>query len=434
MDIDILVDLFLKKNERAINTMHFTYMHDNNALSIKSLNEELKDELKTGYICFINKQYPMDELDPYLFYIANAYCKSKSIPKIKHKIDYSCPACLYLGKSNILFYTNGFFKCDLCKEALITETDHKKTLLFKSFYVHNKSGYHCADCDRFIPQPFDNSSIISCPYFDCCFVGNIDSLRKMNHPTLKSNPENLTPDNSLKDLATSNEASVVCKMEIEEDISYKIKILRDTIESQSNSVPYNSSDFTVKHKFFIYQAFDNFIKKYPIDMVDYLLNESRSGGFQHKIFQEYIRLLEESMPFSFKRKNKNYVINSLLDNQMGLFDGISIFDAVVTDNLRIKNNTKEFYIGGRKANIAKPYYIGKLLNIVNKKTKVPLIDNVLEYSFSNIKMTGILPGTEVTVTHLRVPPHYQMGGMVYVNRIRKKIIDRAKLTINNVDL
>jgi hypothetical protein len=112
-----------------------------------------------------------------------------------------------------------------------------------------------------------------------------------------------------------------------------------------------------------------------------------------------------------------------------LFDGISIFDGVVTDKLSIKNGTKEFYIGGRKATYAKPFYIGKLLNVIETKTKNTLIHLVKEYSFSRIRMQGIAPGTLVTVTHLRVPPHYQMGGMVYVNRVRKKIVDRAKLLL-----
>jgi hypothetical protein len=54
---------------------------------------------------------------------------------------------------------------------------------------------------------------------------------------------------------------------------------------------------------------------------------------------------------------------------------------------------------------------------------------VKDYSFSKIRVQDIEPGTPVTVTHLRVPPHYQMGGMAYVNRIRKKIVERAKAMI-----
>ena len=56
--------------------------------------------------------------------------------------------------------------------------------------------------------------------------------------------------------------------------------------------------------------------------------------------------------------------------------------------------------------------------------------HVKDYSFSKIRMQDISPGMEVIVTHLRVPPHYQMGGMVYINRIRKKIVDKSLLILN----
>lgn len=58
------------------------------------------------------------------------------------------------------------------------------------------------------------------------------------------------------------------------------------------------------------------------------------------------------------------------------------------------------------------------------------MDRVVDYSFSKIKVRDIDPGTEVIVTHLRIPPHYQMGGMVYINRIKDKIVERAKNVLN----
>jgi hypothetical protein len=118
-----------------------------------------------------------------------------------------------------------------------------------------------------------------------------------------------------------------------------------------------------------------------------------------------------------------------MDANLGIFDEISIFDGIVNDKLVIKNETKDFYIGGRKSTYAKPYYIGKLLNIIERGSKKTLLSNVKEYTFSKIYMQDIRPGTLVTVTHLRVPPHYQMGGMTYVNRIRKKIVERARSII-----
>jgi hypothetical protein len=130
-------------------------------------------------------------------------------------------------------------------------------------------------------------------------------------------------------------------------------------------------------------------------------------------------------------KNRKPVkIDTLMDVNLGIFDEISIFEGFVNEKLVIKNGTKDFYIGGRKGTYAKPYYIGKLLNVIEQETKTPLLSNVREYTFSKIYMQDVKPGTLVTVTHLRVPPHYQMGGMAYVNRVRKKIVERARLLVN----
>lgn len=435
--IDSIIEAFLKKHEQGIVTMHRIYFHNDNQLSIRSLLVELMEELRTGCVTFFNKEdASMDELDAYLFYIVNAFCKKKAAPQVKRKTEYLCPGCLFLSKENLVSMVNKFFRCDDCEAELHQTTDPKKLAFYRTFFKHYKTGYHCEDCERFIPHPIDDSPQVSCPYYDCAFVGPWTSLRRMHHPTSQSNVEMLTLDvakdggRSLKDNISSNELDAHSRLEMKEEIDAKIKLLSDVIDYQSNNVHYSSSDFTIKHKYLAYQAFKILLKKYPTEMIDYLLNSSRSGGFQHKAFQEYIRLLEEAFPFTFKKNNKLFKVESLLDDNLNLFDGISDFEAFVSDKLDIKNNTKEFYIGGRKAAYTKPYYIGKLLSVSEKATKLPLNDHVIEYSFSKIKMRDITPGTEVIVTHLRIPPHYEMGGMVYVNRVRKKIVERANFLLN----
>lgn len=435
LDVDSLIALFLKEHEQGIITLHKTYFHNDDQLSIKALIVELIDELKTGCVCFLNKEDPQQDLGSYLFYIANAFCKKKSYFSVKKKTEYLCPGCLTLNKQNVI-ELNNVFNCNLCAEELKSLNDPKKIMFFKTFAVHNKHGYRCDDCDRFLPHPLDNSLNIICPYFDCCYVGSWSSLKRMNHPTTSSNPEKLILDSSKNDVSFKNNIVArnidpIAKMEVEEDFNKKISILKDVIESQINSVIYSSSEFTIKHKICCYQAFSNLLERQPLEMMSYLLDNSRTGGFQQKIFQEYISLLEKSLPYSFKKNNKIYKVESLLDEQLSLFDGISVFNAIVSDKLEVKNNTKEFYIGGRKASYTKPFYIGKLLSIYNVSNNENLMNNVEEYGFSKIKLSDIVPGTEVIVTHLRVPPHYQMGGMVYVNRLRKKIIDRAILLLNN---
>lgn len=438
MDVDSLVEDFIKEHEQGFVTLHRIYFKSDNQLSLSALKEEVKDELRTGCVTFINNGSPLNELNDYLFYIVNAFCKKQSKPQDKQKAEYICPGCVYLGKEYSVLFFDKVFRCDECESELKkAANDPKNSFFFAIFSRHNKNGYRCSDCERFIPHPLDNSSTVSCPYFDCMFTGNVSDLRKMNHPTSKSNPERLILDASqeggftLKDNVMSNDLGVQTKLEINEDLQNHVELLKEIIETQSNNTAYSSSDATLKHKQLIYQAINELLDKFPVEMTSYLLSNSDSHmGFQHRIFQEYIKLLEESLPFFITKNKKLYKIDSLLDNNLCLFDGISVFDTIVSDKLVIKNATKEFYIGGRKGAYAKPFYIGKLLNIIQKDTKQPLIQNVKDYSFSRIRMQGIKPGICVTVTHLRVPPHYQMGGMAYVNRIRKKIVERAKLVIS----
>lgn len=439
IDIDSLIEVFTQEHASGIATMHRIYYQTTDELSLRALKAELVDELRTGCVTFINKEFPIEELNSYLFYVVNDFCKKRSKPVIKKKTEYLCPGCLFLGKSNPIGLVNRLFKCDSCQAELKVTTDPKKVAFFRAFFHHSKSGYHCQECDRFIPHPLDDSPVVTCPYYDCCFVGGWGSLKRMHHPTALSNPEKLILDvtqeggGTLKDTLVADESSALSQMEIEEELESQYEILTNVIDSQKNGVPYSSADSTAKHKMLAYQAFANLLKKYPEQMVDYLLNESRSGGFQHKVFQEYISLLEETIPFSFKKNKKLHKVESLLDDNLNLFDGISVFEGIVSEKLVIKNGTREFYIGGRESKVSKPYYIGKLLSIIDKKDSSVLMDHVKEYSFSLIKMKDIVPGTEVIVTHLRVPPHYQMKGMVYVNRIRKKIVERSRSIMNKKD-
>ena len=436
LNVDSLIELFLQEHVSFIATIHRIYFQNNDQLSIRALTAELNNELRTGCVTYLNKNETMDGLNPYLFYITNSFCKNRAPPQIKKKTEYICPGCLFDGKEIPVSYVNNIFKCEVCESELNSTNDPKKILFYRTFFRHSKPGYHCSDCDRFLPHPADESPVISCPYFDCCFVGTWSNLKRMYHPTIRSNTEKLIidiiQDNGvmINDNLVSQDVDTISKMEMKENLENRVKFLQEVIDYQSGNVPYSSSDFTVKHKLLVYKAFDNLLQSNQEEMVGYLLDQSRSGGFQHRVFQEYIRLLEACLPYNIKKGNKLYKIESLLDNSLCLFDGISVFTAIVNDKYEIKNNTQEYYIGGRKASYSKPFYMGKLLNVLDNKNNATIMNNVIEYSFSKIKIKNIDPGTEVTVTHLRIPPHYQMGGMVYVNRVRKKIVDRANFILN----
>jgi hypothetical protein len=431
MDVDELVEQFLQERSQGLATLHRVYFHHDNQLSLRAFKEEIKEELRTGCVCFLNNSSPIDELNDYLFYIANAYCKKLANPKARSKSEYICPGCVFLGKEYSALPSSKILQCDECRSG-INDVDPTKARFFRTFYQHSKTGYRCSDCQRFIPHPLDNTPTVSCPYLDCLFAGQLSALRKMRHPTAQSNPEKLILDATqdglcLKDAIISDDAGAQSQLEITEDLLHKTQLLKGIIETQSNSVIYSGSNATTKHKQLVYQAMSNLLDRYPSEMSQYLLgNADGNMGFQHKIFQEYVKLLEASLPFVITKNKRPYRIDSLLDNNLCLFDGISIFDGIVNDRMTIKNGTQEFYIGGRKAAYTKPYYIGKLLNIVQRDTGVSLLSYVREYSFSVIRMQDVRVGTPVSVSHLRVPPHYQMGGMAYVNRIRKKIVERAR--------
>lgn len=424
-----IIHEFMNKHEQGIKTIHRLYLKNDNPLSIKAFITEVSEELNKGIITFNSKNYPMDELDPYLFYIVNAVGKKKNIVLDK-TYDYLCPGCLFLGKENIIFHHKNF-ECELCFYEFKHAKENHWIKFFETFKVHNKSGFKCADCEKFIPQPLDNSTDIVCPYINCCFVGDSSLLKGMHHPSTRSKSVNILFNDSDKNNIVSSEASVLDKLQINEDLENKLSIINEVIDGIIYILPFKTQNLISKQKIFVCQAFKNLLDSEPVDMVNYLLNNSRSGGFQHKVFQEYIKILEESFPLFYQEKRKQCKIDSLLDDQLSLFEGISDFKGIVNENYVIKNNTQEFYIGGRKASYTKPYYIGKLLSIISEKNHKPIMDKVVNYSFSRIKMKDVAPGTEVIVSHLRVPPHYQMGGMTYVNRIRKHIVEKSRIILKN---
>jgi hypothetical protein len=428
IDVDNLVNKFLLDRQSGLVTLHKIYFKNNHQVSYRAFVEELFEELKAGCVTFINKNNSIEDIETYLFYIANAFGKKQTIPIVKKNKEFICPGCLFLGKENLLSQEVQLI-CYDCVDSSKKATESKWLDFFNCFKKHSKVGFRCADCDRFIPQPLSKSTNIICPYIDCLFVGSSNDLKKMTHPNLDSKIKHVSIASGIQ--IADDEADVTTKIEIQQDLELKIKIIKEVIDQQSSAIYWNSFNFTIKHKAFVYQAFKNVLEKFPIEMTSYLLDASRSGGFQHKLFQEYISILESNLPIPYKKNKEIKSIQSLLDSELSLFDGMSVFDGEITKNCVIKNNTQEVYIGGRKASHVKPFYIGKLLNVVMTDTNEPIMHLVKDYSFSRIKLSEMPKSTKVTVTHLRVPPHYQMGGMVYVNRIRKKIIDKVSLLLEN---
>lgn len=206
-----------------------------------------------------------------------------------------------------------------------------------------------------------------------------------------------------------------------------INKLQKIIIEQAQNVPYNSHDASSNIKQCAHQSFFNVLELYPIEMTHYLTKTSKQHfGFQAILFQELIKLLEATLPFQIIKNKQPHLITHLLDDNLHLFDGVSIFQAMVNEKQIIKNNTQEFYVGGRKATLAKPYFIGRVLEVKHRQTNASLLHLVSRYSFSQIQMRDVSPGTFVNVSHLRISPHYQMGGMLHLNRARQSIISQLK--------
>lgn len=403
-DILKLINTFLRQFQTGIISLHKIYFSGKKKISYKELIEELQPLLKLETINYINKYNQLEELNEHLFYFINQYCKNNS-PVFKNKKQLICPGCLYLGEKNIV-QGSSFLSCDKCKKLLLTEQDPKKRYLYYSFKSYSKKGYQCSGCKRFLPETLIKQKNIFCPYLDCIFIGQFSNLSNKTHP-----------QSEVVDFIESDEEKQFFIIKDNEFNKLKNTINELIIQEEWDK------NLKIKHRLYALQSFKNILEKFPDDFCDYMLHNSRSGGFQNKLFQEYIKIIENNLPILIKRNKKTVVINSLSDPILHLFDGISVFQGIVDENKEVKNNTQEFYIGGRKGVYAKPYYIGKILNIIDNSTGRVILDRVKDYNFQKIKFKDLSPGTQLTITHLRTPPHYQLGGMVYINRTRKLIIE-----------
>lgn len=201
----------------------------------------------------------------------------------------------------------------------------------------------------------------------------------------------------------------------------EIEKIKDIIRDISINLNFVSCNYTVTQKTLMCQSFLEILEEFPQEMSQYLLNGTRGPSLQNKIFKKYLKILEKSLPFTYIKGNKKYVVSSITDKNLNIFIDTQEFEQFINSNLKIKNNTQNIYIGGRKASYVKPYYIGKLIDVVDIEKNKSILGKVEDYTFSYIKMGDVPPGTKVKVIHLAVPPHYQMGPMVYLNRIKTEI-------------
>jgi len=322
--------------------------------------------------------------------------------------------------------------------------------LHRAFEYHTKKGYKCPECTRFIPESSNSDSGIVCPYPDCFYFGDITELEKMNHPVGQGNQYNIslqTPARNnihetsdgveILDLIKEEIANPDLKIQVNQSFETELAVIKEVVKQQLEQVKRTNSSGTMLQKVLMYEAYANMIDKYPEEMISYLAHMKQSADFplQARIFQEYVMLMQDSLPCKIEKDGKVYDVVSLLDEKISLFDGISEFEAVVKNDGTIPNNTKECYMGGRKFKNYGPCFLGLIIDINDMEGK-SLKDKIDSYSFVNIKTKDVAPGTKVVVKHYRIPSHYEMKGMVILQRSRKRLVSSIskRLHKNNVGM
>jgi hypothetical protein len=364
----------------------------------------------------------------------------------------TCPACKYEGRKEFMVNESGMLRCQRCTKESERLSDELKTMdqggiefvktqsrykLYSQFSLHSKKGFRCPECKLFIPKSLATSRVV-CPYPNCVYMGSVDNVNVMGHPTGVSSRNMVSLNKPItqhgggssttffQDMFESNVLDPDSCLDMQMRYRQERDVLSAVIEDQIQALKRTNSASTMIQKLLMYEAYKKMLDKYPDEMISYLAHVKQSSDFpiQAKIFQAYAGLIENYLPFSVEKRGKSVDIISLTSPDLALFLGISEFEAKIGSSNTIPNNTKEEYIGGRNFKNYGRCFIGKIIDIRDNSTGESIKDKIKEYSFVQIKMDeSAKPGTFVTVKHFRILPHYEMHSMVFLQRIRRQIVD-----------
>jgi hypothetical protein len=449
-EIDSLVKELMGYFSPKINNLSSYVYGTNQGIALSAFKEQAAKTINKGLYTFIikNKHWVSGRnIEPYL-----VTCLSKLADSLKSDIDLYkkssipiCPACKMFGNREYLIYEGKLLRCQACtKETIRLESlDNKSSYdelsyrLRKVFSLHSRKGHHCPECERFIPDSFlqiGNSIRVSCPYDNCSWFGVVSELEPMTHPlglssgctvSLNSKLSNYNnQDHGGKEYQDNVDAKDInpdIKIEKTEQYHREFDLAKSVISTQKahfSKLPI----FNMVKKYSMYQAFDILLDQDPAGMMGYLIHGKSIGErpIQSLIFQTYIELIENKLPFKIEDDDGKIVeVFSLLDSGLNLFLGISEYNAYVRESGLVSNNTHEIFTG-IKCN--GPCFIGLLCDITDDNTGKSLLSEVEYYTFSNIKMKNTVPqNTSVKVTHFRIPPHYEMYSLVNLQRVKKSI-------------
>jgi hypothetical protein len=406
-------------------------------LLARSWQEETKQELQKALQTYSSHQHYISDrnLHAYLLASLRNFTKQRfwsQSGKQKYCV-LICPACRLENQKNILVQENQLWRCIFC-----TEKSKSISLAQKSFHstfaLHSRIGFLCPECQNFIPRSVEKNGLLICPYPNCCFSGSTKSLLRTTHPvmirfrdktlsieignTVKNKNESRN-DFFLKDPNSSlSEDSFLLK-----DISQKeFQLLKDAIQSSMSFTERQNLPATKVQKTLFYRAFWDVTQEHPEEMISYLVHNKTNFDFslQATIFQKFLKHLEDFLPYSFVTSNRKQEIFSLFDSQLGLFDDESSFQAIVQKDFSLPNLTSEHYLSENLKDYGQ-YFLGKIMELKDENGN-NLLSEMKSYSFVKIQFSeNIPPGTKVFVRHYRLIPHYTMGILIHLQKIRKHL-------------
>lgn len=428
---DKYVGSFMEKHANLIDKLgHRTYNNTSN-VSTSAFRSVVKIALNKAYISFITKNKDLNYLDRYLH--GTLRRANQNILDENKDTILVCPGCIFNGQiSQIIYNDSKLLTCTKCLNELNNADNDDSKLLHSTFAIRSYSGSRCPNCTKFIPNISsllsNKSDNIKCPYYGCKFSGKTSFLTRMANPTIKSNKSPIDTLSIKSDISDD-----IDKISAQEELGIAYDIIINCIDEQIKTLHNKCHSSTFMNKLCMYKAFKSSINKFPEEMISYFSNTGKvsgAGNIQARIFQEFSFHLEKSLPHTYTSNKETFTVSSLLDESLNVFDGESVFTSEVNDKQEIPNLTNEMYIGSRGASYCLPFYIGKVIDIIDLETNQSISNHINEYSCTKILMLkSIKPGTKVKVTHLRVVPHYQSGGFTHLNRLKKSLCEKIKIAL-----
>ena len=166
-------------------------------------------------------------------------------------------------------------------------------------------------------------------------------------------------------------------------------------------------------------TFQEMFKLEPGEVNKYFFPKKRTYGFLNSIYNHYIQHLENLLPLT----DVTNPITSLLDSRLCLFESEVCFEQKV-ENSVILNHHDKWYLGSRNQSTCKRYFLGKVISL--HVDSIDVTSSLLHHTFHRIQ---VKPGLEDRKVHVRAylaPPHYEMGGLMYLGQARRRIMENLE--------